>query len=150
MIAYRKQKKIKSIKAYMTPFPYKVECDTPVQEAQAMMKEHDIRHLPVSNDGKLVGVISERDINWALDPVFDLRRNMDLKVENIYRKDIYKVDFNEPVDVVLKNMAHQHIGSVLVLKDDKLVGIFTTVDACDSFAEHLREGIPHSEGSDLA
>ena len=150
MIANRKQTKIKSIKAYMTPFPYKVECDTPVQEAQAMMKEHDIRHLPVSSEGKLVGVISERDINWALDPVFDLKRNMDLKVENIYRKDVYKVDYNEPVDVVLKNMAEKHIGSVLVLKDEKLVGIFTTVDACDSFAEHLREGIPHGSDNNIA
>lgn len=150
MIANRKQKKIKSIKAYMTPFPYKVECDTSVQEAQSMMKEHDIRHLPVSMEGKLIGVISERDINWALDPVFDFRRNMDLKVENIYRKDIYKVDYNEPVDVVLKNMAEKHIGSVLVLKEEKLVGIFTTVDACDSFAEHLRSGMSPEPDSDIA
>ena len=51
-----------SIAAVMTAFPYSVGVDEPITRAQALMAEHDIRHIPVKDDNQLVGVVTERDI----------------------------------------------------------------------------------------
>jgi len=41
----------------MTPFPYSVGINAPIAEAQEFMREHKIRHLPVTEDGTLIGVV---------------------------------------------------------------------------------------------
>ena len=51
------------------------------------------------------------------------------------------VDLNERLDVVLSYMAEHHIGCAAVTRHGKLAGMFTTSDACSSFAEFLREQI---------
>ena len=58
-------KQIPPIKAVMTAFPYYIEGDQPVAKAREVMAEHGIRHLPVVNDGKLISVVTDRDIRLA-------------------------------------------------------------------------------------
>jgi CBS domain-containing protein len=45
-----------------TPQPITVEASTPVQDCSQLMREKDVRHLPVVHDGKPVGIISSRDL----------------------------------------------------------------------------------------
>ena len=56
--------------AFMTPFPYSVEVDAPLEEAHKLMREHNFRHLPATCVGALVGILSDRDIKLALGPDF--------------------------------------------------------------------------------
>ena len=49
-------KRIPAVKAVMTAFPYSVETTASVAEAQAFMRDHQIRHLPVTREGDLVGM----------------------------------------------------------------------------------------------
>jgi CBS domain-containing protein len=56
------------LKNVMTPFPYSVDVEAPVDEAERFMREHKIRHLPVMEKGVLKGVITDRDIKLMLGP----------------------------------------------------------------------------------
>ena len=58
----KKYKKIPQVGSVMTPFPYSVDTDDTIAEVERLMDEHQIRHIPVQQDGRVVGIISERDI----------------------------------------------------------------------------------------
>ena len=141
---------IPPISSVMTPFPYAVEKNEPIAEAKALMAAHDIRHLPVTDRGKLCGVITERDIRRALDPVFGLPSEDELQVGNVFVADAYVVETTERLDHVLRVMADRHLGSALVVKGEKLAGIFTVTDACRHFCEFLRSQLPPTGGDDAA
>jgi acetoin utilization protein AcuB len=125
------------IKAVMTPFPYSVDLGESVDVADRMMREHDVRHLPVSDEGKLVGEISQRDIGVGLKPGIRLGEMSQVRVADLCVSDAYVVELNAQLDEVLREMAGRKIGSALVVKGDKLVGIFTMSDACRVLADLL-------------
>ena len=127
------------IKAVMTPFPHFIEADASLRQAREIMHRHEIRHIPVKRAGRLVGVITDRDIKRALDPDLGLPGANDLLVSDVAVFDGYVVDIDEPLDNVLLHMAEHHIGCALVTKADRLAGIFTTTDACRVFGQKLRE-----------
>lgn len=137
------------LKAFMTPFPYSIDPGSELSEAKALMEEHDVRHLPVTEDSRLVGVISDRDINAAWSVVGGADKS-ELTVKDVYVSDAYVVDLDEPLDNVLMTMAERHIGSALVTRKGKLVGVFTHTDACRSFAEYIRRRLPAGTGDDAA
>ena len=142
-------KHIPLMKSVMTPFPYSINSNATIREAQAMMADHGIRHLPVKNDGKLVSVITDRDIKLATHPTVE--RNIgELRVGDLCVAEAYIVDLTERLDSVLLRMAQRHIGSVLVAKNGKLVGIFTTTDACRNYGEYIRSLFPTDDGHDAA
>lgn len=143
-------KDIPPIKSVMTPFPCSIEIDRPIAEARKMMRENDIRHLPVMHQGELVGIVSDRDIKLALDPGLGLPGEEKLTVRNVCVRDAYKVQAGEPLDKVLMEMARRHIGSALVVRHERLVGIFTVTDACRHFARFLRQLFPRGGGEDAA
>jgi acetoin utilization protein AcuB len=126
--------------AAMTPFPYWIEVRAGVAEARAVMAEHGIRHLPVAEDGRLLGVVSDRDLLRIQTPAQGAEADEELSVGDAYVEHAYVVDVSEPLDAVLDHMWQERIGSTLVLRAGKLVGIFTAADACRLFADHLRGG----------
>lgn len=134
----------------MTPFPHCVDIGDSLRLARAMMVNHEVRHLPVKEDGKLVGVLTDRDLKRALDPELGLPPEDELFVRDVFVPDPYVVDANEPLDRVLEHMASHHIGSALVTSNGRLAGIFTTTDACRAFCEHLRSLFPSRSGGDAA
>ena len=58
-------KQMPQIQKVMTPMPQTIGKDIPVETALSMMREHRIRHLPVQEAGKLVGVLTDRDLKLA-------------------------------------------------------------------------------------
>ena len=123
----------------MTPLPLSVGLDARVLEARELMAEHDIRHLPVTDDdGRLVGVVTQRDIGLVLDPELDLPFDEDLRVRSVCSLDAYLVAPDTPLDEVVEEMARRRIGSALVGRDGHLLGIFTVTDACRILADTLR------------
>lgn len=130
----------------MTPFPHFVAIDESLLRAKALMVEYEVRHLPVKDGNALVGLVTDRDIKRALDPDLGLPPKEELFVRDVFIPDAYVVDIHEPLDRVLEHMFRYHIGSALVTKAGRLVGIFTTVDACRLFCEHLRSLFPTGPG----
>ena len=131
------------ILAYMTPFPYSIDVDAPLAEAHAFLRERHIRHLPVTERGELMGVLTYRDIKLALGPDLGSPPERELSVADVYQSDCYVVDAGEPAEAVAAAMAERHLGSALVTRAGKLVGIFTTTDACRALARVLHEQRPH-------
>jgi acetoin utilization protein AcuB len=145
----RKLKEMPRVKAVMTPFPYSVEQQDPLTEAQRMMTTYRIHHLPVMKDGAPIGIIRHRDLQMTLD-----RRaaegGTELNVADIPREEAFVVDLSEPLDGVLLAMAKRRLGAALVVKDGRLAGIFTLTDACQCFAESLQEQFPPPGGDEAA
>ena len=141
-------KRIPAIKALMTPFPYSIAAHAPLREAQEFLQAKHIRHLPVTRDGQLIGMLTDRDIKLVLGPDFAYPNLSELTVEEVMLPNAYSIDLNERADVVLAHMAEHHVGSALVTRNGKLVGIFTVTDACRSFCEYLREPFEPSGGGD--
>lgn len=143
-------KRMPMIKAVMTAFPYSVEAVATLAEAQEFMRSHQIRHLPVTRDGQLVGLVSDRDIKLVLGPDFAYPDADKMQVGEAMVRDTYIVDLDTRLDDVLLHMAEHQLGSAVVTRKGKLVGVFTVTDACRHFAEFLREQVRRSGGDDAA
>ena len=140
------------IRSVMTPFPYSIEIEAPLEEARRMMEEHGIRHVPVKDGDVLVGLVSDRDIKLVLGPY---RGGSDAgevpRVRHACVVDVFKAEMTTPLQRVVAEMAHRRIGSALITKDGRLAGIFTATDACRCLAELLagRSDLPPN-GSEAA
>jgi acetoin utilization protein AcuB len=129
--------RLPQILAYMTPFPYSIDVGPPLAEARAFLRERQIHHLPVTRDGTLAGILTDRDIKLALGPDLDSPPERELSVRDVFQPESYVVDAGDLLEDVAAAMAERHIGSALVTRGGKLVGIFTTTDACRALARVL-------------
>jgi acetoin utilization protein AcuB len=133
--------------AVMTPFPHSIDVDAPLADAHRMMRDGQFRHLPVTAAGNIVGILTDRDMKLVLGPDFDNPDERELSVRDAYTDKPCVVPASTPLAAVARTMAERHIGSAIVTKNGKLVGIFTVTDACRALAEIL-EG--HPEQTDTA
>ncbi|MGI9329488.1 MAG: CBS domain-containing protein [Gammaproteobacteria bacterium] len=143
-------KRMPAIKSVMTAFPFSVDAGASVDEAMEFMREHKIRHLPVTDNSQLAGMISDRDIKLILGPDFAYPSGSELRVSEAMVRDAYVVDLDTRVDQVLVHMADHHLGSAIVTRKGKLAGVFTATDACRAFAEFLGEQLRRSGGNTAA
>lgn len=135
----------------MTPFPHSVGSDQPITVASEMMQEHGIRHLPVVEQDRLIRVITDRDIRLATELASTPASGGELLVRDVIgRRPAYVVELSEPLDIVVLHMARQRIDSALVVKNERLVGIFTMTDACRFLGGLLRSLFPRGHGDDAA
>ncbi|HSD90278.1 MAG TPA: CBS domain-containing protein [Kofleriaceae bacterium] len=129
-----------TVKRYMSRQPWTITPSAKMSEAHRVMREHHIRHLPVLDQGKLVGIVSERDLHLietlpGSDPE-------DVTVDEAMIADVYAVSPDEEVDKVIEKMADNKLGSALVVtRNGKVEGIFTTIDALQCFADVLRRAM---------
>ena len=128
-------KPIPTIQKYMTTSPHTIGEDQPMTIAHRMMREHHVRHLPVLRGAKIVGLVSDRDLNMV-----ETLKEVDPRkvlVSEAMSQEPYVVSPDAPLDEVVREMAEKKYGSVVVTQHDKVVGIFTTVDACRAFSDLL-------------
>lgn len=130
----------------MTPFPYTIDIDATISEAQATMEDHRIHHLPVKEDGQLVGVLSSRDITLMLSLLDESMNGDELKVRKAYTPAPFAVDINSEPAEALDQMIKRQIGSTIVTKNGMIAGIITHTDICKALKEMI-EG-PQSGDND--
>lgn len=123
------------VQKYMTCQPNAIEASETLSEAQRMMGELNIRHLPVMNEGKIYGVISDRDVKMAAGIVGASAES--LIIADVCHVDPYCVHPDTDLHEVVDEMAVHHYGCAIVVQNDKLVGIFTTVDVCRALSDIL-------------
>jgi acetoin utilization protein AcuB len=128
------------IKKYMTSGPHSVGDAQTVAHAAAVMQRHKIRHLPVLHGGKLVGVISDRDLR-LLESLPDVKPTL-FTVSDAMATNVYAVSPETPLLDVVRKMATDKYGSAIVMENDRVVGIFTTVDLCNAFVDMLGVSAP--------
>lgn len=119
----------------MTTTPKVVQPSDTLAAAHSVMSQLGIRHLPVCEGSAAVGVISESDFFHALanagaDPT-------KMKVSDAMARSVYSVSPNSGIDDVVTEMAKRKLGAAVVVDNSKVVGVFTTTDALQAFAELL-------------
>jgi acetoin utilization protein AcuB len=116
----------------MTKTPHLIGAEQSLDAAHELMRKHRVRHLPVLHGGKLIGVVSERDLH-----LLQTFRDVDparVKVEEAMSQDVYAVTPKTPLKDVVREMAQRKLGSAVVVEGTHVIGIFTTVDALDTLA----------------
>jgi CBS domain-containing protein len=121
----------------MSPAPRTIPHDLTVADARQRMFDSDVRHLPVMNQGHLVGLVSERDLAM-IESIPGVKAEK-LNVENAMAGTPYTVSPTDPLSSVAEYMATNKIGSALVTDEGQVVGIFTTVDAMRELAKRARD-----------
>lgn len=121
---------------HMTSSPHTIDADSPLGLAQRILRDNNIRHLPVVKNGNLVGILSDRNVKTALASA----GGETFLVADAMMPDVFTVPANTDLTVVLDEMAEEKYGSVVVQDEDgKLAGIFTTVDACRLLSHLLQQ-----------
>jgi acetoin utilization protein AcuB len=128
-------KSIPALQKYMTTQPHTIGHDQTIEKAKAVMHDLRIRHLPVLNGGKLIGMLTERDINLVL--TFESPSAAKMTVAEACTEQPYTTTPSALLSDVVSHMADKRIGSAVVVDNQKVVGIFTEVDAMRALAELL-------------
>jgi acetoin utilization protein AcuB len=118
----------------MTVQPWTVERTATIAEAQRIMIAHDVRHLPVLDDGELCGVVSDHDLLTVEDPQSTL-------VHVVMTERPFVVTSDTPLDEVAAIMSEHRYGSAIIAGRNGVEGIFTAVDACRVLADLLHEAV---------
>ena len=130
--------------------PVTVTPDTPVDEAASAMKKGHFRRLPVVENGKLVGFLSDKDImRVAPSPATTLSRYearsllAKLKIRDIMSKEVISVNEDATIEEAALIMYNHKIGGLPVLSSvGAVVGVITETDIFKAFVDvmGLQEG----------
>lgn len=100
------------------------------------MRKLHVRHLPVVRAGRPVGVVTDRDMFLVL--TFNTLRALSMKVEAALTPDPFFTGPDASIAEVALQMVDRKYGSVLVMENGKLIGIFTSLDALRALADVFR------------
>lgn len=124
------------VSEYMSAKVISVDLNLGIREAYFLMREKNIRHLPVKDDlGTLVGIISDRELrrpNWV-DEAPDLQHqyelNDDMQVKDIMIRNVHVVHTYDTLSKAVKIVLEHKVGALPVLdKNDDLVGMLSAID----------------------
>jgi len=134
------------VKNYMTRHPIMISPETSAAEAQQIMSENQIRHLPVAGDGKRVlGLISRERLRipptdlgslnvWEISRFLTGLRVKDVMVK---KEDLVTIEPNATLEDAAKKMIEDKVGCLLVLEEEIVVGVITEIDMLAQLTELL-------------
>ncbi len=123
----------------MTAFPVHVDEETSLADASRQMEKHHCHHLPVMNHHEVVGLLSRTDLELARQPGHALSDVSELTAGDMCQRDLMRFDLHTRADVVLDRMLDDDLDAVLIMKRDRLAGIFTSQDAVRGFSRWLKK-----------
>ncbi len=119
----------------MTPHVYTIEACDSLYRCQEMFHKFKIRHLPVTEQGNLVGMLSLTDImRLSFGPVFDQEDKTDnavfemLNIDQVMKHQPFTVKPSDTVQEVAEIFTKQEFHALPVVQEGELVGIVTTTD----------------------
>lgn len=134
------------VKEIMTENPASIEADSSINEAIAVLNELEIRHLPVVEDGILVGLVSDRDLRSFNLPAMvefsnpeQASKRLDKPVSEVMHADVESVGLETEVGDVIELMVENKYGAVPVVDklDGKLAGIVSYIDVLRAAQEYF-------------
>jgi len=132
------------VKDRMTPNPVTITPDTSFPEAFRIMREKKIRHLPVMDKKKLVGVVARTDLLHASPSaatslsVFEINYLLaNLHIREVMSSPPITVPEDAPLEEAARVMVERKIGCLPVMRDGMLVGLITETDIFETFVEVL-------------
>ncbi len=137
------------VKQWMTPVPQTVADNTPVMEAMQSLRRGGFRRLPVVRNGRLIGIVTDRDLKEATPSkastlsVYELNYLLSrLLVGDVMQTPVITVDHDEPIERAALLMEEHKISGLPVVAGADLVGILTITDLLRALVDFLglREG----------
>ena len=119
----------------MTSAPLTISPKQTLADAHALMRRARIRHLPVLEGRKLVGLVTQSDLQ-----LMETLRDVDpteVTVREAMSRAPYTASPSVHLDKVCRTMVERRIGSTVVMSRGRPVGVFTTVDALRALAEFV-------------
>jgi len=117
------------VKSWMSSPVHTVGPAACVAQAAEIMRRHRIRHLPVSEGDRVVGVVTDRDLQ-------DM--GSEVPVATIMSRPVLVVSPRTAVDKAARLLFDRRIGCLPVIEDGKLVGIVTQTDAVAALVDVVR------------
>lgn len=131
------------IRNYMTPDPITVSFDTLLPEARRILNTYRIRHLPVQGrDGRLAGIVSDRDLRSAYPSSVTTKNNAVLSfeqvgktvVEDIMTRECATLPPTATLDDALELFDKDKIGGIpIVDEEEKIIGFFSLLDLVSAY-----------------
>ena len=109
-----------------------IETGTSLQEANDLMWQQGVRHLPVMEHGRLVGIVTDRDLRISTSEFAPMPYSPQARVEEVMTAPVLTADPLDPVEEAAKVMRDRRIGCLPVVEGRELVGIITGIDLLDS------------------
>ncbi|HWS15346.1 MAG TPA: CBS domain-containing protein [Candidatus Methylomirabilis sp.] len=125
----------------MTRNPKTVSPDDPLSTAARILREHRFHHLPVVEDGRLAGILSDTDLrnaSFAATPSGGGGEQPgDRPVREVMRTQVWSVTPEDSVEDALLILTRERFGALPVLDGDRLAGIITRSDLLNAFVDLL-------------
>jgi acetoin utilization protein AcuB len=145
-LPYAEPKAPLRVRDLMSAAPVTVAPETSVSAARALMQQRRIRHLPVVEKNRLVGLVSDSDIRLALPSpatslsVWELHHLLDrLTVGEVMTRFVVTVAPHLPVTTAIGRMLRHRIGAVPVTENQQVIGILTRSDVLRAFSRVQEE-----------
>lgn len=130
------------VKTRMTTHPVTVSSNTPIADAYELIKKHKIRRLPVVDNGTLVGIVTERELQ-QLTPskattlsIYEINYLLAKTiVKNAMSKEVVTTTPDALLEEAALLMRDNSVSALPVMEDGKVVGIITETDIFDAFTE---------------
>jgi CBS domain-containing protein len=116
----------KSVRDAMTEDPRSIGASASVVEAARLMREGHIGSLPITDDGKLVGMITDRDITTRV--VAEAADPKMTSVGDVCSRDLISVEPDESLEEAVQLMARHQVRRLPVVENGRLVGIVAQAD----------------------
>jgi CBS domain-containing protein len=116
----------KSVRDAMTQDPRSIGASASVVEAARLMREQHIGSLPVTEDERLVGMITDRDITTRV--VAESAAPERTSVGDVYSRDLISVEPDNGLDEALRLMARHQVRRLPVVENGRLVGVVAQAD----------------------
>ena len=116
----------KSVRDAMTEDPRSIGASASVVEAARLMREEHIGSLPITDDEKLVGMITDRDITTRV--VAEAADPKTTSVGDVYSRDLISVEPDKDLEEALQLMARHQVRRLPVVENGRLVGIVAQAD----------------------
>ena len=126
-----------AVREFMTPSPFTVGRESSLAAARHIMRKHLVRHLPVLHGGRIEGVLSERDLLF-LESIPGVNPTV-VRVEEAMVQDVFTVSPETPIGEAIETMIERKLGSAIVCEDERVLGVFTTVDALRALHRQLEQ-----------
>lgn len=122
---------------FMTRGAHSIGQQQTMEEAHKLMRNHRIRHLPVLHGGKLVGMVTERDLH-LMESLKEVNP-AEVTVEDAMSLEVYTVSEEAPLAEVASVMHRRKLGSAVITdaRGGKVIGVFTTTDALRALSSAL-------------
>ncbi len=132
------------VKDKMTPNPVTVTPDVSISTAFGIMKEQSFRRLPVVQGGKLVGIVTEKELQQVSPSkatalsVFELNYLLEkTTIKDAMSRDPITVQDDDLIEKAALLMRTNKVGALPVMHGDRLVGVITESDIFDAFIDTM-------------